>query len=68
MSRYDWHPRHPDYKLPKTCYYCSICDEGIQNGEKYIVNDVDDYAHWECIRGAKHLSEWLGYKIKEMEE
>ena len=68
MSRYDWHPMSPDYIPEKTNHYCSICDDGISNGEDYIVNDVDEYAHWECFKGAKHLAEWLGYEIKEMEE
>lgn len=64
----NWHPRHPDHIPSKTSYYCSICDEGIQNGEDYIVNDDGDYAHWECFRGTKHLADWLGYEIKEMED
>ena len=61
-------PRCPRYIPPKTNHYCSICDEGIQNGEDYIVNDDSDYAHWECFRGTKHLADWLGYTVKEMEE
>ena len=68
MSRYNWHPRHPDYKPPKTNHYCSICNEGIQNGEEYIVNDNDEYAHWECVDYAKDLAKFLGYEIKEMED
>ena len=68
MNRCDWHPRNPEYIPPKTKHYCSICDEGIQNGEDYIVNSIDEYAHWECFRGTKHLADWLGYKIKEMED
>lgn len=29
----------------KTNYYCSICGDGIYDGEEYIKNDVGDYAH-----------------------
>ena len=68
MDRYDWHLRHPDYIPPKTSYYCSICNEGIQNGEKYIVNDNGDYAHWECVDYARDLAKFLGYDVKEMED
>ncbi len=68
MSRYSWHSRHPDYISPKTNHYCSICDEGIQNGEEYIMNDDNDYAHWECFNGTKHLANWLGYSVREMED
>lgn len=67
-KNYPCHPRCPDYKPPKTNHHCSICDEGIQNGEDYIVNDNGDYAHWECFRGTKHLADWLGYTVKEMED
>ena len=60
--------RCPNYITPKTHYNCSICKEGIQNGEEYIVNDDNDYAHWECVDYAKDLAKFLGYEIKEMED
>ena len=62
------HPRCPNYIPPKTSHYCSICQEGILNGEEYIENDYGEYAHWDCIDYRRDLSEWLGYEIKEMEE
>ena len=62
------HPRCPLAPEPKTHYNCSICKEGIQNGEEYIVNDNNDYAHWECVDYAKDLAKFLGYEIKEMED
>ena len=68
MSRYDWNPRHPNYIPPKAHHYCSICEDGIQNGEEYIVNDDGDYAHWECVEFGKDLVKFLGYEIKEMED
>lgn len=61
------HPRCPNYIPPKTKHYCSICDEGIQNGEKYIENCSGDYAHWECIDDLYSLAEFLEVRIKEME-
>ena len=53
------------YFVPKnkTNYYCSICGDGIYNGEEYIKNDDDGYAHWECITVKKDLAEWLNYEI-----
>lgn len=64
--------RH-DYRCPlapesKFSHYCSICGEGIGDGEEYIENDVGDYAHWECVDYARDLAKFLGYDIKEMED
>ena len=53
---------------PKTSHYCSICQEGIYNGEEYIENDWGEYAHWECVDYGKDLVRFLGYEIKTMEE
>lgn len=61
-------PRCPNYVMPKTRYYCSICKEGIYNGEEYIQNDIGDYAHWECVDYGRDLVKFLGYEIKEMDE
>ena len=63
------HPQGcPNYTPPKSTHYCSVCDEGILNGEEYIVNDDGEYAHFCCIDYARDLAEWLGYEIKEMED
>lgn len=62
------HQRCPLYKYPKSTYYCSICNEGIKNGEEYIVNDIGKYAHWECVDYGRNLAKWLGYEIKVMED
>ena len=64
---YPCHPRCPNYIPPKASHYCSICNEGIYDGEEYIENDCGEYAHWDCINGTKDLLEWFGYKIKTME-
>lgn len=48
--------------------YCSICGEGIYAEENYIVNEDNEFAHWDCFYGMRHLLEWLGYEIKIMED
>ena len=62
------HPRCPLYEPPKASHYCSICDEGIYDGEEYIENDCGEYAHWECFSSMKELLEFLGYRIRIMED
>ena len=62
------HPRCPLYEEPEPSHYCSICGEGIYNGEEYIENDSGEYAHWECVDYGRDLAKWLGYEIKEMED
>ena len=61
-------PRCPYAPMPKFNHYCSLCKEGIFNGEEYIVNDDDKYAHWECVDCARDLVKFLGYEVKEMED
>ena len=62
------HPRCPNYSPPKTTHYCSICNEGIYDGEEYFENENGDIAHWECIEEMtrREFIEWMGYKIKSM--
>ena len=60
--------RCPNYIPPRVRYYCSICSEGILNGEEYIINDNDEYAHWDCVDYANGLVKFLGYEIKTMED
>ena len=62
------HPQCPNYIPPKTYHYCSICQEGIYNGEEDIEDDDGEYAHWECIDYGRDLVRFLGYEIKTMEE
>ena len=57
----------PNYIAPKTSHYCSICGEGIYDGEEYIENDDGEYAHWECVDYGRDLVKFLGYEIKTME-
>ena len=54
--------------IPKVSHYCSICQEGIYNGEEYIENDIGEYAHWDCVDYGRDLAKWLGHEIRIMEE
>ena len=65
---YPCHPRCPNYEPPKASHNCSICHEGIYDGEEYIVNDDGEYAHWDCVDYGRDLAKFLGYEIKTMEE
>lgn len=68
-GRYGSHnPRCPLYEPPKVSHYCSICQEGILNGEEYIENDCEEYAHWECVNNAYELLDFLNLKRRIMEE
>ena len=58
----------PNYVSLKTAHHCSICKEGIYEGEEYIENDIGEYAHWECIDYGRDLAKWLGFDIRTMEE
>ena len=61
------HPRCPLCEPPKTTHYCSICNEGIYDGEEYIENDIGEYAHWECADYGRDFVRWLGHEIRTME-
>lgn len=58
----------PNYIPPKSYHYCSICNDGITEGEEYIGNDNDEYAHLDCFFGTRYLANWLGYDVKIMED
>lgn len=62
------HPRCPNYEQKKNINYCSICGQGILDGEEYIENIDGEYIHYECIQGIRQLLDWLGYDIKTMED
>ena len=55
------------YESPKASHNCSICHEGIYDGEEYIENLDGEYAHWECVDYGRDLAKWLGFDIKTME-
>lgn len=58
----------PNYVPPKATQYCSICKDGIYDGEEYLKNSNDCFAHYFCIDTIRDAVEWLGYEIKTMEE
>lgn len=62
------HPRCPQYEPRDSGYYCSICDEKIIDGEEYIENNDGQAAHFDCFYGRIHMLEWLGFKLKTMED
>ena len=68
LRDYEHDPRCPLYKDKKSDHYCSICGDGILEGEEYIENDCGEYAHWDCVDYGRDLVKFLGYKIKTMEE
>ena len=68
LKDYGHNPRCPLYKENKSTHYCSICGDGILEGEEYIENDCGEYAHWECVDYGRDLSRFLGYEIKTMED
>ena len=68
LRDYGHNPRCPLYKENKSSHYCSVCGDGILEGEEYIENENGEYRHWECFDGMRDLLEWLGYEIKTMEE
>ena len=67
LRDYGHNPRCPLYK-EKSSHYCSVCGDGILEGEEYIENDCGEYAHWECVDYGRDLSRFLGYEIKTMED
>lgn len=62
----DHHFRCPLAPEPKFTHYCSICGEGIGDGEEYIENDDGKFAHLDCST-VREMIEFLGYKVKVME-
>ena len=41
--------RCPNYTPKNAKHYCSICEEGILDGEEYIENDNGEYRHYDCL-------------------
>lgn len=66
---YGYHkPGCPLYESLDANYICSICGEYIHNGDEYIKNDDGEMAHWECVNYGTRMLDFLGYKIKIMED
>ena len=58
----------PNFIPPKAYHYCSICTEGIYDGERYIEYDFGEYIHEDCIKNTTQLLKWLGYTVETMED
>lgn len=61
-------PRCPNYCSPKVAHYCSSCGNGIYDGEEFIKNMDGEYRHYDCFNSTRELVEWLGCKVKIMED
>lgn len=59
--------RCPNYEPPIVDHYCSICDEGILDGEEYVTNDNGDMAHTECLDIVYDVLNWLDCDVRIME-
>lgn len=59
--------RCPDYKEPRASHYCYFCEEGITDGEEYVTNENNEYAHYECLDSVREVLDFFGYEIKRME-
>lgn len=57
-------PEYEDEEI-KPNHYCSICGNGIYDGEDYIENDDGEYIHYDCPT-TRELVGFLGYEIKTM--
>lgn len=60
-------PRCPLAPETKFKHYCSVCGEGICDGEEYVKNDDGKFLHLDCPTTQK-MVEFLGYEVKIMEE
>lgn len=60
--------RCPYYIPPRSDYICSICGEGIYNGEKYLENCNEEYVHYTCLEWVPDFMDWIDCNIKTMEE
>lgn len=62
------HSKCPNYIPPKATHYCSSCSDGIYEGDEYIENLDGEYRHYDCFNSIRELVEWLGGKMRIMEE
>ena len=59
--RHDY--RCPLYEQPKSIHKCDICGNGILNGEEYIMNECNNYAHLDCINTIGDMLKWLDCQV-----
>lgn len=58
----------PNYSPKNAKHYCTICGDGVYEGEEYLVNNNGEYRHYDCFYGTRELLTWLGYDVKVMED
>ena len=56
-------PGCPNYEEPKAVYHCSICGQGIFEGEEYIENG-GDYIHFEMYTGFEMVTRLVRIRCK----
>lgn len=56
----------PNAVESKFSHCCSICGEGIHDGEEYVENDDGEFIHYDCST-TREMVEFLGYEIRTME-
>lgn len=47
---------------PKFSHHCSICGEGIYDGEEYVENDYGEFVHYDYLT-IREMVEFLGYEV-----
>lgn len=67
LGEFDHDTKCPNYEQSKPTHYCSICGQGIYDGEEYLKNDNGEFRHYDCFFSLRELLQWLGYEIKTME-
>ena len=60
------HSRCPNANIRRNYHYCSHCGEDIYDGEEYIVNDDNEYIHYDCVT-TREAIHFLGYKVRIMD-
>lgn len=58
----------PYYKPTSPLRCCSICEDVIETGDKYIQNQDGEFAHLHCFYDADELASWFGINIQIMED
>jgi hypothetical protein len=60
--------RCPNYSPVKASAYCSVCNDGIYPGDKYIRNFDDELVHYDCIGllSTRKLLNWLDVEVLTM--
>ena len=68
LREFDHDAKCPNYEQSKPPHYCSICGQGIYDGEEYLKNDNGEFRHYDCFFSLRELLQWLGYEIRTMED